>query len=284
MGNAYRRRGQQTTTGRNTQRLQGSQNTPSLLKPRGESSAGDGGGETRGEGSENFMSVSEGQERQLREKSIDNPEDQHQGHLLNGGARLDAANIVPATVHGGLNSVTTKNTPPAVVQLSEESSSSHSTGTAQDDSRTPIHYQETRRILDGQTTPIPQFAGETLPRTGQHQQETLQSTQDWFTFAANRPDGTHGEIQQSTRREIFIASVYAPNDAEDRMGFFGRLRDCLPPGSWILAGDWNSTEFRSDSSSGSNLLTNDEAVEFQLLCSSLDLTDARPSALKRKGP
>ncbi|KAL3693738.1 hypothetical protein R1sor_007389 [Riccia sorocarpa] len=37
--------------------------------------------------------------------------------------------------------------------------------------------------------------------------------------------------------EIFLASVYAPNDAVERVMFWEQISLCLPGGKWIIAGD-----------------------------------------------
>ncbi|KAL3698562.1 hypothetical protein R1sor_012638 [Riccia sorocarpa] len=84
--------------------------------------------------------------------------------------------------------------------------------------------------------------------------------------------------------EVHAVSVYAPNTAEDRIIFWNRLRESLPSRNWIMAGDWNSVEFPSDSPSRSNQQGNEKSAEFQLLCSSFALTDARHTAFKRIGP
>ncbi|KAL3694938.1 hypothetical protein R1sor_008589 [Riccia sorocarpa] len=85
-------------------------------------------------------------------------------------------------------------------------------------------------------------------------------------------------------QEVFVDSVYAPNDASERIDFWRSLRAELPSGRWIISGDWNAVISSKDSSSNSNVQTEEEAIEFQALCSSLQVGDARERAEKRLGP
>ncbi|KAL3700216.1 hypothetical protein R1sor_018238 [Riccia sorocarpa] len=63
-----------------------------------------------------------------------------------------------------------------------------------------------------------------------------------------------------------------------------RLREELPPGTWIAGGDWNAILTSRDSSSPSNIQSEDEALEFQTLCNALGVHDARDVADRRHGP
>ncbi|KAL3675055.1 hypothetical protein R1sor_025003 [Riccia sorocarpa] len=84
--------------------------------------------------------------------------------------------------------------------------------------------------------------------------------------------------------EMFVGSIYAPNEATDRVKIWQSLARSLPHGRWLLAGDWNSVVWAKDSSSRSNRQSTEEAEYFQNFCSSFTFLDAREMALKREGP
>ncbi|KAL3683354.1 hypothetical protein R1sor_001376 [Riccia sorocarpa] len=85
-------------------------------------------------------------------------------------------------------------------------------------------------------------------------------------------------------QQLSIVSVYAPNDSSERIDFWRDLRTVLPQGTWIAAGDWNSVCSSLDSSSRSNLQSEEEAANFQALCEGLGVSDARERCLKTQGP
>ncbi|KAL3689640.1 hypothetical protein R1sor_015949 [Riccia sorocarpa] len=99
---------------------------------------------------------------------------------------------------------------------------------------------------------------------------------------------THGRIAwgnfQCGHKELALASIYAPNQADRRTLFWQELLSFFPHGDWTFAGDWNSVQSADDSSSKSNLQGPDEALHFQTFCESFQLKDARLTADKREDP
>ncbi|KAL3699779.1 hypothetical protein R1sor_017801 [Riccia sorocarpa] len=81
-----------------------------------------------------------------------------------------------------------------------------------------------------------------------------------------------------------VVSVYGPNNARERIEFWRHLRDELPQGKWLAAGDWNAVASSLDSSSKSNVQSEEEAVVFQDFCAAFSIRDAREWALKTEGP
>ncbi|KAL3687723.1 hypothetical protein R1sor_014032 [Riccia sorocarpa] len=83
---------------------------------------------------------------------------------------------------------------------------------------------------------------------------------------------------------LHVASVYAPNQAGDRILFWDRLKQDFPSENWFLLGDWNAVVTASDSSSKSNVQAEDEDLLFQELCNRLGTMDARQWAARTEGP
>ncbi|KAL3691150.1 hypothetical protein R1sor_004801 [Riccia sorocarpa] len=85
-------------------------------------------------------------------------------------------------------------------------------------------------------------------------------------------------------RQVYLASVYAPNDCRDRIEFWKVLTRDFPKGQWMVGGDWNAVVSQEDSSTRANVQGEEEALAFQILCSALGVRDAREWAHKREGP
>ncbi|KAL3686980.1 hypothetical protein R1sor_013289 [Riccia sorocarpa] len=81
-----------------------------------------------------------------------------------------------------------------------------------------------------------------------------------------------------------IASIYAPNDTAYRVLFWDFLKNELPEGSWVLAGDWNAVSSQIDASSKSAVQGEEESGKFNALCARFGINDAREGALKKEGP
>ncbi|KAL3692518.1 hypothetical protein R1sor_006169 [Riccia sorocarpa] len=84
--------------------------------------------------------------------------------------------------------------------------------------------------------------------------------------------------------EFQVASVYAPNDANERSNLWEYMTMVLPGGRWLVAGDWNSVVNSADSNSRSNRQSEDEALHFRNFCVMFDLKDAKEVAARTEGP
>ncbi|KAL3693516.1 hypothetical protein R1sor_007167 [Riccia sorocarpa] len=89
---------------------------------------------------------------------------------------------------------------------------------------------------------------------------------------------------QAGDKQIHVASIYAPNQTEDRIPFWDRLRLELPSANWFAMGDWNAVDTSVDSSSRTNVQSEEEAQFFQEMCNTLGMKDTRLWAEKTEGP
>ncbi|KAL3677622.1 hypothetical protein R1sor_027570 [Riccia sorocarpa] len=87
---------------------------------------------------------------------------------------------------------------------------------------------------------------------------------------------------QMDEQILSVASVYAPNEAGDKMTFWRSLQQSLPPGQWLIGGDWNSVTSSLNTSSTSNIQPDEEDLLFQQLCATLQIRDARDLAGTRE--
>ncbi|KAL3677620.1 hypothetical protein R1sor_027568 [Riccia sorocarpa] len=87
---------------------------------------------------------------------------------------------------------------------------------------------------------------------------------------------------QMDEQILSVASVYAPNEAGDRMTFWRSLQQSLPPGQWLIGGDWNSVTSSLNTSSTSNIQPDEEDLLFQQLCATLQIRDASDLAGTRE--
>jgi exonuclease III len=80
---------------------------------------------------------------------------------------------------------------------------------------------------------------------------------------------------QSRKGKFSISNIYAPNISLDRLNLWKNLQNTLPRGNWIMAGDYNMTENREDSTSNSPLISGNKLNEWRLLKNRFSLIDVK---------
>jgi exonuclease III len=73
---------------------------------------------------------------------------------------------------------------------------------------------------------------------------------------------------------VGLASIYAPNSSQLRATLWEELKNTLPSAKWILSGDYNMTESRSDSTGFSPSLQGRELEAWRLLKTRFNFQDA----------
>ncbi|KAL3693475.1 hypothetical protein R1sor_007126 [Riccia sorocarpa] len=81
-----------------------------------------------------------------------------------------------------------------------------------------------------------------------------------------------------------VVSVYSPNHSSGRVQLWKTLRETLPFKPWILCGDFNMVQARSDVSGESSLLKGQEYTEFHRFTTQFNFLDSRQLTIDAWGP
>ncbi|KAL3685283.1 hypothetical protein R1sor_003305 [Riccia sorocarpa] len=199
MGNAYRRRGLETTGGTNSQQIRGSPNVPSLPTPVQELLRCTDGRQTLPGRNENAFPPAgahngESEERGSKQRPVINDE-----HQLNGDDGDDTPLVSSPTVQRGHGGTLDKLLSFPVVQLSDEGATSISMDMIQGIGEQQQQNKEQRSVdaeREVERTHTERMGQQSRLQLGNHL-----TSLDRFVFTANRGERFNADNQQGSRRQ-----------------------------------------------------------------------------------